>query len=62
MKDAQVLIQTMLLMSNKLMLTTDEISGLDWSVFDGIDLKVNDAKRGNAIYEMGRQIDRLRSH
>lgn len=63
MQKAINLIQTKLLMGGRdgIMLSTDEINQLDWSVFDDVDVTIDDTKRGNAIYLMGRQIDKLRN-
>lgn len=61
MTKSQTFIQTMLLLSNGLMLTKDEIDQLDWSELDGLNLEEKTAERGLAIFNMGKQIDALRN-
>jgi hypothetical protein len=63
MTAAQSFIQGKLLMGARdgKMLTTDEINQLDWSVFDGVDLKNQSPELSNAVYLIGRQIDKLRN-
>lgn len=56
----QQFIQSKLLMSNRDMLTTEEINKLDWSVFDGIDVSEISPERLDAVHKIGRQIEKLR--
>jgi hypothetical protein len=56
----QTFIQGKLLMSSGMMLSTEEIAKLDWSVFDGVDMTIQTPERLNAVYLIGRQIEEIR--
>lgn len=61
MTAAQNFIQSQLLMSNGIMLTSDEINQLDWSMFDGLDIKVKNSKRDDAVDNILLQISNLQN-
>jgi hypothetical protein len=62
MNDAQNFVQSKLLMSGRggKMLSAEEISKLDWSVFNDIDMSQPSAERSDALHLMMKQIDKLR--
>ena len=62
MTAAQNFIQSQLLFSNGRdgkMLSRDEINQLDWSMFDGLDIKVKNSKRDDAVDNILLQIAKL---
>lgn len=61
MTPAQNFIQSQLLMSNGIMLTPDEMNSLDWSMFNGLDVKVKNSKRDDAVDNILVQISNLQN-